>query len=132
MALAPCCFFHIRTLSNLQHVPKLHAEPLLPPLAGLLCAGRPYSPAPCQRLCSSSLYCAAPFPAPCWRATAHPMGVPSVLRQQEALWRLPSSLLVCCCVVQLVLARCSTKCAAAPTSPHTTGSLFCEAVNNTS
>jgi hypothetical protein len=28
---------------------------------------------PCRRPYSSSLYCAAPFPAPCWRAAAHPM-----------------------------------------------------------
>jgi hypothetical protein len=38
-----------------------------------------------------------------------------------------SSLFACCCAVPMVLARCSTKCAAAPSSPRAAGLLFCGA-----
>jgi hypothetical protein len=97
----PACFF-LLSHAQLSH-PRFSAqellhgrEPLLLPLAGA--EQQPHLPTPffpmgclsssslssplffcacaehpCRCPCSSSLYCAAPFPAPCWRAATHTM-----------------------------------------------------------
>eukprot|EP00267_Zea_mays_P046472 XP_020398851.1 uncharacterized protein LOC103635540 isoform X2 [Zea mays] len=61
--------------------------------------------------------CSFPLPAPrncsSSRSSSPAMACDSV-----------SSLLACCCAVPMVLARCSTKCAATPSSSCAAGSLF--------
>jgi hypothetical protein len=93
----------------------------------------PWAPPPAASPCRRPEIAAAAPPLSPWPTLRAPAAAPPTPHGvlQQTPWSNPamacdsvSSLLACCCAVPMVLARCSTKCAATPSSSCAVDSLF--------